>query len=278
MNYAKLKNLVSKKSLGNSDKSQHYFQLFYFERILDRISKSKYQGQIILKGGLLLTSIIGDDERTTKDMDATLKSTPLTEKVVKKIFTEILNMDIKDGVIFKLITVKIITLSKKYQGFKLNILAQLENNRTYLSIDLTTGDIITPKEIKYYYKSIYDDSKIPIMAYNLESILAEKIHTIISNGVLNTRLKDYYDVYILMNKKINEIDKSNLKQAIHNTFNMRKTNIDLNEFKMIIQELETDENIQKRWLVYQSKNTYAQNIEYEKVMNAIKELINVLIS
>ncbi len=211
-------------------------------------------------------------------MDATLKSTPLTEKVVKKIFTEILNMDIKDGVIFELITVKIITLSKKYQGFKLNILAQLENNRTYLSIDLTTGDIITPKEIKYYYKSIYDDSKIPIMAYNLESILAEKIHTIISNGVLNTRLKDYYDVYILMNKKINEIDKSNLKQAIHNTFNMRKTNIDLNEFKMIIQELETDENIQKRWLVYQSKNTYAQNIEYEKVMNAIKELINVLIS
>ena len=183
MNYAKLKNLVSKKSLGNSDKSQHYFQLFYFERILDRISKSKYQGQIILKGGLLLTSIIGDDERTTKDMDATLKSTPLTEKVVKKIFTEILNMDIKDGVIFELITVKIITLSKKYQGFKLNILAQLENNRTYLSIDLTTGDIITPKEIKYYYKSIYDDSKIPIMAYNLESILAEKIHTIISNGV-----------------------------------------------------------------------------------------------
>lgn len=278
MNYAKLKNLVSKKSLGNSDKSQHYFQLFYFERILDRISKSKYQGQIILKGGLLLTSIIGVDERTTKDMDATLKSTPLTEKVVKKIFTEILNMDIKDGVIFELITVKIITLSKKYQGFKLNILAQLENNRTYLSIDLTTGDIITPKEIKYYYKSIYDDSKIPIMAYNLESILAEKIHTIISNGVLNTRLKDYYDVYILMNKKINEIDKSNLKQAIHNTFNMRKTNIDLNEFKMIIQELETDENIQKRWLVYQSKNTYAQNIEYEKVMNAIKELINVLIS
>lgn len=211
-------------------------------------------------------------------MDATLKSTPLTEKVVKKIFTEILNMDIKDGVIFELITVKIITLSKKYQGFKLNILAQLENNRTYLSIDLTTGDIITPKEIKYYYKSIYDDSKIPIMDYNLESILAEKIHTIISNGVLNTRLKDYYDVYILMNKKINEIDKSNLKQAIHNTFNMRKTNIDLNEFKMIIQELETDENIQKRWLVYQSKNTYAQNIEYEKVMNAIKELINVLIS
>ncbi len=278
MNYTKLKSLVSKKSLGNSDKSQHYFQLFYFERILDRISKSKYQGQIILKGGLLLTSIIGDDERTTKDMDVTLKGIPLTQRVVQKIFAEILSIDIKDGVVFEVISVKKIALTKEYQGFKVNILAKLENNKTYLSIDITAGDIITPREIKYYYKSIFDDSKTLIMAYNIESILAEKIHAIICNGTLNTRLKDYYDIYILMNRKIKELDKRKLKRAVYNTFNIRKTNLDLNEFSIVIRELELDLNMKERWIVYRTKNAYAKDINYEDVICAIKEVLNILIN
>ena len=277
MNYTKLKSLVSKKSLGNSDKSQHYFQLFYFECILDRISKSKYQGQIILKGGLLLTSIIGDDERTTKDMDATLKGIPLTERVVQRIFTEILSMNMKDGVIFELISVKKIAFTKEYQGFSLNVLARLERNKTYLSIDLTSGDVITPKEIKFYYKSIFDGRKIPIMAYNLESILAEKIHSIISNRIFNTRLKDYYDIYILMSQKITLIDKNRLRLAVCNTFANRKTNLDFNEFKVVVRELQFDEVMKKRWKVYQTKNTYAKDIEYENIIITIKEIINILI-
>ncbi len=159
MNSDKLKDIISKKCLGDSDKSQRYFQLFYFERILERISKSKYKGKIILKGGLLLTSLIGDDERTTKDMDATIKGIPLTKVSVKKIFNEILDINVNDGVSFEIISVKDIRLEDEYGGFRLNILSRLGNNKTYVTIELTTGDLITPKEMKYSYNSIFESKK-----------------------------------------------------------------------------------------------------------------------
>ena len=174
MNSDKLKNIIYKKAHGNSDISQKFYQLFYFERILERISISNYRGQIILKGGLLLTSVIGDDERTTKDMDATLKGIPLTKNDVEKVFNEILNIDVDDGISFQIISIKDIRLDDEYGGFRLNILSKLGNNKTYVTIELTTGDVITPREMKYNYNCIFEDKKIPIMSYTLETILAEK--------------------------------------------------------------------------------------------------------
>ena len=276
MNSDKLKSIISKKAHGNSDISQKFYQLFYFERILERISISNYRGQIILKGGLLLTSIIGDDERTTKDMDATLKGIPLTKNDVEKVFNEILNIDIDDGVSFQIISIKDIRLEDEYGGFRLNILSTLDNNKTYITVELTIGDVITPKEMKYNYNSIFEDKKIPIMSYTLETVLAEKFQTIVTRGLLNTRLKDFYDVYILINTKINELSKDNLIKAIKNTFERRETNIDMEQFNEVIKYLNDDKNMNNLWNEYVSKNPYAKGVKFEDTIKAIKEIVEIL--
>lgn len=277
MNSDKLKSIIAKKAHGNSDISQKFYQLFYFEKILERISKSNYRGQVILKGGLLLTSIIGDDERTTKDMDATLKGIPLNKNDVEKVFNEILNIDIDDGVSFKIISIKDIRSEDEYGGYRLNILSRLDNNKTYITVELTTGDIITPKEMKYNYNSIFEDKKIPIMSYTLETILAEKFQTIVTRGLLNTRLKDFYDVYKLINTKMNELNKDNLIQALQNTFRKRETIFDIEQFNEVVSDLIDDNNMNNLWNQYVSKNLYAKNIKYEDTINAIKEIINIIV-
>ena len=276
MNSDKLKSIISKKAHGNSDISQKFYQLFYFERILERISKSSYRGKIILKGGLLLTSIIGDDERTTKDMDATLKGIPLTKNEVEKVFNEILNMDIDDEVLFKIISIKDIRLEDEYGGFRLNILSKLDNNKTYITVELTTGDVITPREIKYNYNSIFEDKKIPIMSYTIETILAEKFQTVVNRGLLNTRLKDFYDIYILVNTKMSELSKENLINAIKNTFKRRKTNLDIDQINEIINDLISDNNMNSLWENAVSKNSYAKNIRFEDTIDAIKQIAEIL--
>ena len=276
MNSDKLKSIISKKAHGNSDISQKFYQLFYFERILERISKSSYRGKIILKGGLLLTSIIGDDERTTKDMDATLKGIPLTKNEVEKVFNEILNMDIDDEVLFKIISIKDIRLEDEYGGFRLNILSKLDNNKTYITVELTTGDVITPREIKYNYNSIFEDKKIPIMSYTIETILAEKFQTVVNRGLLNTRLKDFYDIYILVNTKMSEVSKENLINAIKNTFKRRKTLLDIEQINEIINDLISDNNMNSLWENAVSKNSYAKNIRFEDTIDAIKQIAEIL--
>lgn len=276
MNSDKLKSIISKKVHGNSDISQKFYQLFYFERILERISKSSYRGKIILKGGLLLTSIIGDDERTTKDMDATLKGIPLTKNEVEKVFNEILNMDIDDEVLFKIISIKDIRLEDEYSGFRLNILSKLDNNKTYITVELTTGDVITPREIKYNYNSIFEDKKIPIMSYTIETILAEKFQTVVNRGLLNTRLKDFYDIYILVNTKMSELSKENLINAIKNTFKRRKTSLDIDQINEIINDLISDNNMNSLWENAVSKNSYAKNIRFEDTIDAIKQIVEIL--
>ena len=245
INSDKLKSIVSKKAHGNSDLSQKYFQLFYFERILERISKSKYKGKIILKGGLLLTSIIGSDDRTTKDMDATLKGLSLTRENVEKIFSEILNINVNDGVSFELVSIKVIRLEDEYGGFRLNILSRLDNNKTYITMELTTGDVITPREMKYNYNSIFEDKRIPIMTYTLETIIAEKFQTVITRGIFNTRVKDFYDIYTLVKIKFNDIDKETLTMAIENTFKRRETKLDIDYFNEIINSLTENDNFKK---------------------------------
>ena len=273
MNSDKLKHMISKKSNGNQIVTLNLFQMFYFERLLERISKSKYSGQIILKGGLLLSSIIGSDERTTKDMDTTLKGIPLTKEIIEKIFIEILNIDLNDGVSFEIISIKDIRLEDEYSGFRINILSKLDNNKTYITVELTTGDVITPKEVKYSYNCIFENKKIPIMAYPIETVLAEKFQTIISRGILNTRLKDFFDIHVLMNTKINN---KTLIKAIINTFNKRNTLFDINEFYIIINELEESKEMNKLWIEYQNKNRYAEDIKYIDTIKSIEKIIKLL--
>ncbi len=209
-------------------------------------------------------------------MDATLKGIPLTKKDVEKVFNEILNININDGVSFKIISIKNIRLEDEYGGFRLNVLSMLDNNKTYITIELTTGDVITPKEMKYNYNSIFDNKKIPIMSYTLETILAEKFQTIVTRGLLNTRLKDFYDIYILINTKINELSKDNLIQAVKNTFKRRDTDIDIEQFREVINDLSNDNNINNLWNEYVIKNPYVKDIKFEDTINALKIIIEIL--
>lgn len=209
-------------------------------------------------------------------MDATLKGIPLNKQKLEEVFNDIFSIDIEDGVSFELISIKDIRLEDQYGGYRLNILSQLDNNKTYITVELTTGDEITPREMKYSYNCIFEDKKIPIMAYTIETVLAEKFQTIISRGILNTRLKDFYDMYVLMNLKVSDIDNKILVSAITNTFKKRETLLDINEFNMIIDDLENDRNIKRQWLEYQAKNNYAKDINYEDTINSIKMVIQML--
>ena len=276
INTVKLRNIISKKSHGNSELSQKYYQLFYFERLLERISKSKYNGEIILKGGLLLTSIIGDDNRTTKDMDTTLKGLPLNKDIVKRVFEEIFMVDVLDGVTIELISIKDIRKEDLYGGYRLNILSKLEGNRTYITVELTTGDEITPREMKYSYNSIFENKKINIMSYTLETVLAEKFHSVITLSVLTTRLKDYYDIYVLMNDKKDMIDKNVLRLAIKNTFKKRNVIIDMNLFNNVVNEIENDNSMKNKWIYYQERNGYAKHIKFDDLIDSVKIILRLM--
>lgn len=276
MNSEKLKNIIKNKAQGNSDLSLQYYQLFYFERIIERVSLSKYNNQIIFKGGFILTSIIGEKDRSTKDMDATIKGIPLTKKEVEKVFKNIINIKIDDNVKFEIISIDDIREEDEYGGFRILIKANMDNNRTFFTIELTTGDIITPREISYNYKSFFDEKEINIYSYNLETIIAEKIQTIISRGLLNTRLKDFYDIYSLINNKMGSIDKSTLVLATKNTCKKRNTDYNLQYFKDIVTEIKNNDYMEKLWNNYRSKYPYASSILFNDTINAIESLIDYL--
>lgn len=276
MNKDKLRNIISKKAKGDSILSGQLYQMFFFERILERLSKSDYKHNIILKGGLLLSSIIGDSERTTKDMDATLKSISLEKENIHNIFEEILNIRLDDDVLFEILDIKDIREEDEYGGFKVNVMATMDNLKIHLAVEITTGDKITPREIDYNYNSIFENKKIPILAYTTETVIAEKYHTIVTRGLLNTRMKDFYDIYILISKNKNIINIENLKNAIINTFKHRKTEIDILEIQETITEISKDKKMENLWKNYQKNAIYAKEIKFEELFESINFITSIL--
>lgn len=276
MNKEKLRSIISKKAKGDNTLSGQLYQMFFFERILERISVSRYKHNIILKGGLLLSSIIGDDERTTKNMDATLKSMPLEKENIQGIFEEILNIQLDDNATFEILDIKDIREEDEYGGFKINIMAKMDNMRIHLAIEITTGDKITPREIDYNYNSIFEDKKIPILAYTIETVIAEKYHTVVTRGLLNTRMKDFYDIYILISKNKNIINMPNLKTAIFNTFKHRNTEIDILEIQETISDIKKDKEMNKLWKNYQKNAIYAKDIKFEDLFESLDFITSIL--
>ncbi len=251
--------------------------MYFFESILARLSKSKYKNNIIIKGGLLISSIIGDDLRTTKDMDATLKSLPLTKEIVKKMFDEILAINNNDYIIFKIQAISDIREKDVYGGFKINILATFETLKIYLTIELTTGDKITPKEITYCYNSIFDNKQIMVLAYTIETIIAEKFQTIISRGIFNTRMKDYYDLYVIIKYEKARINNSILSLAIKNTFSYRNTPLIINEIIQQIENIKAEKRLQILWKNYQNVATYAKCIKFEELFETLDYIVNKIL-
>ena len=245
-----------------------------FERILERISVSKYNENFILKGGLLLSAMIGINSRSTRDMDISIKGIDVSKEKMVQVLNEILSLDIGDGVKFEIINITDIRADDEYGGNKYHLVVSLENLKVALEIDISTGDEITPKELNYEYISIFEDKKIYIDTYNIETILAEKIETILCRGKYNTRMKDYYDGYFFLTKLKDEIDLEIFKQALNNTLTKREAFEYYKDYRQILMELTNDERINNYWNAYKKKNKYAQNIEYKEIVKALNEFLD----
>lgn len=247
-----------------------------FEALLKRIEKSNYKDNFIIKGGFLLSSLFGVDNRTTLDLDTTLKGISLTKENIEKIIDEIINIDVDDNIEFSIFSIKDNRLEEKYSGFCVHLNANFEGLKKHLLIDITTGDVITYREINFSYKTIFDDEIINIMAYNIETIVAEKFEAILSKNIENTRMKDYYDLYIFTSLKWDKIDKEILKKAILNTCNNRESNEYLNDSDYYIDMICKNEFIKKLWNDYKNKYSYAKNISFEDTIKAIEKINDVV--
>ncbi len=271
-----LKIKVKTKAHENNLEPQDIMQMYFFERLLYRISISAYKYNFILKGGLLLSAIFGDNRRTTQDMDTMIKGIPLDARKIEKVINEIINIDCEDGISYSLKKLSEIRLNDKYGGIRVNLLGYKEHLQVPLSIDITVGDPITPRELEYRYKCMFDDSYINIMAFNMETIIAEKFETFISDNIMNTRTKDFYDLYILLTRYYDKIDKKVLVKAIKNTFERRKTAFDIDKIIYNFSKIKESDKLRLNFKNYKNKKSYASNIDYDEIMNAINLVIELL--
>ena len=256
----------------------HYeiLQRYMFERILERISISKYHDNFILKGGLLLSAMFGIDNRTTKDMDATITGMDVSKEKMVKVLNQILSIKLNDGVKFDVVDITDIREEDEYGGNKYHIVGRKDNLKVNLEIDISTGDKVTPRELKFNYPLLFEDKTILINSYNIETILSEKIETILRRGKFNSRMKDFYDVYFFLNNLRNEIDTNILKEAIKNTFDKRDSFEYLNDYEKIILSIKDSDRIKKLWQTYSNKYKYANNISIDKILDLLLKFVSEL--
>jgi predicted nucleotidyltransferase component of viral defense system len=267
---AKIKNLA----LKNHIPAQAVLQNFMLERLLERISLSRYKDMVVLKGGMLIASLVGISSRTTMDMDATLRGYPLSEETIREALSEICAMQLDDEVTLVFDHVVPIREDDEYGGYRVALIAKFESINTPLKIDITTGDIITPDAIRYAFQSNFEDKKIEVWAYNIETILAEKVETILRRSVLNTRPRDYYDVYIIMKTQHRAINKNLFRTALNATAQKRTSLAALKDHDKILQSIQADTTMRQRWERYCKENYYANGIEFDDVIGILKELVN----
>ena len=263
---AKVSNLSKKTNIPN----KYLIQNFMFEALLKRISVSKYKDKFIIKGGLLLSSIFGVDLRSTMDLDTTIKGLSLDRETITKAIKEIINIDLDDNIKLGIENIKDIREEDLYQGFEVNLKAEFDGLKTNLMIDITTGDVITYKEIEFKYNTIFDNETINIMTYNYETIIAEKFEAIISRNIDNTRMKDYYDLYMFVNLKWDDINKAVLRKAIINTSKVRETLEYIDDANRYIELISDDSRLKLLWDSYKNNYEYAKDINFEDTINAIK--------
>ena len=261
-------NNIAKKSKVSA---QSVLQTYMLERLLERISISKYKDNFILKGGMLISAMLGIDSRTTMDIDTTIKGFELTEENVRKIMEEVCEIDLQDDITLKLNKVEEIRENDDYNGYRLTFEAKYLNSMpVIMRIDVTTGDKITYREIEYSFDLMLEDRKINVWSYNVETVLAEKFEAIIKRGVLGTRIRDFYDVHMLLKTQEKNINKKTLKVAINFTAEHRKSEDDVKNWKEVVEELENDDTMMNQWRRYQKNNFYAEGIEYEDLIESIR--------
>lgn len=253
--------------------AQVVLQNYMFERFLERLSKSEYRDNFILKGGMLIAALVGIDSRATMDMDTTVRNYPISIENLTKAITLILNIEVEDDVIFTFKGIEPIREDDQYGGFRASIEAKYDTIVTPLQMDITTGDAITPKEVMYSYKKIFEDVSIGVWAYNIETVLAEKVETIISRGELNTRPRDFYDVYILL--KTQNISTEIFQQALRKTAEHRSSQFIFEELELRVNSIKESEILKSRWVKYTKDYQYAADIKYSVVMEALSDLLRI---
>ena len=276
MNSEKLKNKIKKRAKEIGAQPQELMQMYFFERLLYRISISRYKFNFILKGGLLLSAIIGDERRTTSDMDTMIKGIDIESDELLKIIQEIINIETDDNISFEIEKAKDIRIDDIYGGVNVKLIAKKDGLIVPLFIDITTKDPITPKEIEFKYKSLFDDTYIKIMAFNKETIIAEKFETLIKDTETNTRAKDFYDLYIIIKDYWNDLDKTNLIKAIQNTCKRRDSLYILDEIEERFDFIKESNILQNEWNKYKIAHLYAKDIEYADIMKNVNLIIKEL--
>ena len=263
-----IKNVAKKKDVD----AQILLRNYMMERLLERIALSEFKNKFILKGGMLVAALVGVDMRSTIDMDATIKAYPATKEAIEQAFNNILRVSIEDGITMELKKIEEIRDEDEYNGFRVSLEAKLDNARIPLKVDITTGDKITPKEVVYRFGLLLEDRSIDILAYNIETVIAEKLETLISRGITNTRMRDFYDLYILLKLQGHNINSMLLKEALMATSEKRGSAEVLGDGKEIIEEIFLDDILLGYWARYQKKYSYAGDISWLEVKEAVVSL------
>lgn len=277
MNKAKLTALCHKISKQTGLTFNSVMTYYFLEIILKKLSQSYYADHYIFKGGFLLSNVIGVESRSTVDIDFLFHKQTLSEENVQQQLEEILT-ESKDDIQFSIQSISSIKESDNYGGYRATILCQLENIKQIIHLDIATGDIVTPHPVTYAYKAIFNDESFSIIAYTIETILAEKLQTIYSRTFLNSRSKDFYDIYILSKLKKNDIDFRQLNVACQRTFSYRETELDYNEIVQLMESFKTDPIQQQQWQNYSNKYSYTKGISFSEILDEIVNLVSVIAS
>lgn len=265
-----LKDLIRNLSKEVGIEAHVLIRKYMMERFLERVSSSKYNGSFILKGGMLVAAFVGVEARATMDIDTTIKGIPVTMVDMERTITEISNIDLDDNVKFRIKKVSEIMDEAEYSGIRFSMDAVLDGAVIPLKIDISTGDVITPREIAYSYKLMFEDRTIPIMTYPIETVLAEKLETVISRSITNTRMRDFYDIHILL--KSQNINADILALALERTAKKRGNFNLLENAESVLKIVKSDEDMKRLWDIYQKKFKYAGEYTWDEVIHSVREL------
>jgi len=267
-----LKDLIRNLSKKKSADAQILMRNYMMERFLERISQSEYHDKFILKGGMLVASMVGLDARATMDLDAEIKGANVTAADVEQMINTIVSVPMEDGVIFRIKRISRIIEEAEYPGVRAAMETEFDGVITPLKIDISTGDVITPGEVQYQFKLMLEDRSIEVLAYNLETVLAEKMETIISRSIANTRMRDFYDIYILQEIYKGSLSGKTLKNALDATAKKRGTLEQLKDGMEVFEEIEHSAVMKKLWSAYQKNFDYAADITWHKVLDSVRTL------
>lgn len=269
-----IKGRIKSVAKQNNADARTLMRIYMMERFLERLAQSEYRDNFIIKGGILVTAMIGVAHRSTMDIDTSMKNLNLSAEDALRVVNQVKDIDLDDGVSFDVKDVSNIMDEMEYPGIRVTMNANVGRLITPLKIDISTGDVITPRAIEFNYDLLLEDRSISLWSYNLETILAEKLQTVLARGILNTRMRDFYDIRMLLDTYEDKVNKTVLKDAFAATCKKRGTDHLQEQAEEIIKIIEADEQLQVLWRAYQKKYSYAADIDYASVISGVRKLMD----